>query len=69
MKLPRWFPNALLVVALLLLLFGAFMLSFISEPSVVGRMHAAVLGIAAVSIALGLGGGAAGVWMLIARRT
>jgi hypothetical protein len=68
-KFPRWAPNALLVVAVLLVVFGAFMLSFISEPSVVGRMHTAVLGIGVACIALGLGGGAAGVWMLIARRT
>jgi hypothetical protein len=45
------------------------MLSFISEPSVVGRMHTAVLGLGVVCIALGLGGGVAGVWMLVARRT
>jgi hypothetical protein len=68
-KFPRWAPNALFVAAVLLVVFGAFMLSFISEPSVVGRMHTAVLGIGVVCIALGVGGGAAGVWMLIARRT
>jgi len=69
MRFPRWAPNALFVVAVLLVIFGVFMLTFISEPSVVGRMHTAVLGIGVICIALGLGGGAAGVWMLIARRT
>jgi len=68
-KFPRWAPNALFVVAVLLVVFGVFMLTFISEPSVVGRMHTAVLGIGVICIVLGLGGGAAGVWMLIARRT
>lgn len=69
MKFPRWVPNALFVVAVVLVIFGVFMLSFISEPSVVGRMHTAVLGLGVVCIALGLGGGVAGVWMLVARRT
>ena len=69
MKFPRWAPNALLVISLLLLLWGVFVLSFISEPSVVGRMHTAVLGVGVVCVALGVGGGAVGVWMLVARRT
>ena len=69
MKFPRWVANALLIVSLLLLLWGVLMLSFLGEPSVVGRMHSAVLGIGVVCIALGIGGGAAGVLMLASRRT
>ena len=69
MKYPRWLPNALLVISLLLLLWGVLMLSFLGEPSVVGRMRTAVVGIGVVCVALGVGGGAAGVWMLVSRRT
>lgn len=69
MRYPRWVPNALLVVSLLLLLWGLLMLSFIGEPSVVGRLRTAVVGIGVGCIVLGVGGGAAGVWMLVARRT
>jgi hypothetical protein len=69
MRFPRWAANGLLVVSVLLLLWGAFVLSFITEPSVVGRMHTAVLGIGVACIALGVGGGAASIWMLVARRT
>ena len=69
MRFPRWVANALLVVSVLVLLWGVFMLSFLDEPSVVGRMHTAVLGIGVACIALGIGGGATGVWMLVGRRT
>ena len=69
MRFPRWVPNALLVTSLFLILFGVFILSFVSEPSVVGRLHTAVVGIGVVCVALGVGGGATGVWMLVSRRT
>lgn len=57
------------MLAVALVLAGAGMLSFINEPSVVGRMHTAVLGIGTACIVLGLAGGATGIWMLVARRT
>lgn len=69
MRFPRWVPNALLVISTLLLIWGVLMLSFVGEPSVVGRMRVAVVGIGVACIALGVGGGAAGIWMLLARRT
>lgn len=69
MKFPRWLPSTLFVVAIFLLLWGVLMLSFLGEPSVVGRMHTAVLGIGVGCIALGVAGGAAAVWMLVSRRT
>ncbi|HKC19465.1 MAG TPA: hypothetical protein VKE27_07500, partial [Candidatus Dormibacteraeota bacterium] len=69
LRFPRWVANGLLVISLLLLLWGVLMLTFLGEPSVVGRMHTAVLGIGVVCIAMAIAGGAAGVWMLVARRT
>lgn len=69
MRFPRWAATVLLTASLWFLLWGVLILSFIDEPSVVGRMHTAVLGIGVACVALGVGGGAAGIWMLVARRT
>lgn len=60
---------ALLFGAVLLVLWGWFVLGFLTEPSAVGRMRAALIVIGAVSIALGVFAAIAGLWMLIARRT
>ncbi len=69
MTLPRWVLWALLALAPLLLVLGAFVLGFLSEPSAVGRMRAALYVIGVGAIAGGLAGGAGGVWMLVKRRT
>jgi hypothetical protein len=59
----------LVVVGLALVVAGWVVMSFLTEPSAVGRMRTALIAIGAGSIAVGAIGGVAGVWMLIARRT
>ena len=60
---------SLVVVGLALVVAGWVVMSFLTEPSAVGRMRTALIAIGAGSIAVGAIGGVAGVWMLIARRT
>lgn len=64
----RW-AWSLVVVGLALVVAGWVVMSFLTEPSAVGRMRTALIAIGAGSIVFGAIGGAAGVWMLIARRT
>jgi hypothetical protein len=59
----------LVVLAFLLLLAGVVVLGFLTEPSAIGRMRTALIGIGVVLIAAGVAGCAAGVWLLIRRRT
>ena len=59
----------LVVVGLALIVLGWVVMSFLAEPSAVGRMRAALIGVGVGSIAIGVAGGVTGVWMLIARRT
>lgn len=61
-----WFAVA---AAILLLAIGGFVLSFLSEPSAVGRMRVALYVIGAGSTIAGLAAGGAGLWILIRRRT
>ena len=65
----RSLARSLLVIGLVLVLGGWIVMSFLTEPSAVGRMRTALITIGAGSIAIGAIGGLAGVWMLIARRT
>ena len=60
---------SLVVIGLALVVAGWVVMSFLTEPSAVGRMRTALIAIGAGSIAVGAIGGVAGVWMLIARRT
>lgn len=60
---------SLVVVGLALVVAGWVVMSFLTEPSAVGRMRTALIAIGAGSIAVGAIGGVAGIWMLIARRT
>lgn len=69
MTRPRWAWWALLLVAAVLILLGFFVLGFLSEPSAIGRMRAALYVIGAGSIVLGVALGVGGVWMLASRRT
>lgn len=69
MTAPRWVWWVLLVAAPALLIAGSFVLGFLSEPSAVGRMRTALYVIGVGAIAIGLVGGAGGVWMLVKRRT
>ena len=68
MKRRSW-AWSLVVIGLALVVAGWFVMSFLTEPSAVGRMRTALIGIGAGSIAIGAIGGVAGVWMLIVRRT
>lgn len=60
---------SLVVIGLALVVAGWVVMSFLTEPSAVGRMRTALIAIGAGSIAVGAIGGVAGAWMLIARRT
>ena len=62
----RWW---LLGAAVLLLVWGWFVLGFLAEPSAVDRVRVALIAIGGGSIALGLAAAVACVWMLIFRRT
>jgi hypothetical protein len=59
----------LVVIGLALVVAGWVVMSFLTEPSAVGRVRTALITIGAGSIVVGAVGGVAGVWMLIARRT
>ncbi len=69
MNAPRWIWWLLVFVAPVLLILGAFVLGFLSEPSAVGRMRDALYLIGVGGIVVGLAAGAGGVWMLVKRRT
>jgi len=69
MKLSRSTWWTIVIVAIVFALWGLFVLGFLSEPSAIGRMRAALVGVGAGSIAIGLAGAAVGLWMLFRRRT
>ena len=56
-------------LAAVLLLWGWFVLGFLEEPSAVENVRVALIVIGIGSIVLGVACGAAGLWMLVARRT
>jgi len=68
-KIPRSAWWTVVIVAAVFLFWGWFVLGFLSEPSAIGRMRTALIGIGAGSIALGAAGTAVGLWMLSRRRT
>ncbi len=59
----------LAALAVVLLLWGWFVLGFLEEPSAVDNVRVALLVIGAGSIVLGLAAAVAGLWMLVTRRT
>lgn len=67
--MPRWVWWTVLTAAVVFVLWGWFVLGFLTEPSAVGRMRTALIGIGVASIALGVAGAGAGLWMLFRRRT
>ena len=69
MSWPRWASWLLVFAAPVLLVLGAFVLGFLSEPSAVGRLRAALYFIGVGGVVAGLAAGGAGVWMLVRRRT
>jgi hypothetical protein len=68
-KLSRSAWWTVVIVAVVFLFWGWFVLGFLSEPSAIGRMRAALVGIGAGSIVLGAAGVGVGLWMLFRRRT
>jgi hypothetical protein len=66
-KLARSTWWTIIIVALVFFLWGLFVLGFLSEPSAIGRMRTALIGIGAASIILGVGGASVGLWMLFRR--
>ena len=69
MRLSRSTWWTVVVVAIVFFLWGVFVLGFLSEPSAIGRMRAALIGIGAASLVVGVAGTGAGLWMLFRRRT
>jgi hypothetical protein len=65
MRIPRWVWWTLLTVALVLLVWGWFILSFLTEPSAIGRLRTALIVMGAGSIVVGIVGAVVGVSMLI----
>ena len=55
-------------MAVVFCLWGLFVLGFLSEPSAIGRMRMALIGIGAGSIAVGVVGAGVGLWILFRRR-
>jgi hypothetical protein len=68
-KLSRSSWWTVVIVAIVFALWGFFVLGFLSEPSAIGRMRAALVGIGAGSIVVGAAGVGVGLWMLFRRRT
>jgi hypothetical protein len=64
--MKRWWP---FVNAAFLLLWGWFVLGFLTEPSAVHNVRVALIVMGGGSIVLGLASAAVGIWMLVARRT
>jgi hypothetical protein len=67
-RIPRSAWWTVVIVAVVFVLWGWFVLGFLSEPSAIGRMRTALIGIGAASIVLGVAGALVGLWMLLARR-
>ena len=67
MKLARSTWWTIVVVAVVFFLWGLFVLGFLSEPSAIGRMRAALIGIGAGSIILAVGSASVALWMLFRR--
>jgi hypothetical protein len=65
MKAPRWVWWSLLIVAAIFLLWGWFILGFLTEPSAVGRLRTALIVIGAGSIVAGVTGAFVGIAMLV----
>jgi len=68
-KLSRSSWWTVVFVAVVFLFWGWFVLGFLSEPSAIGRMRTALVGIGAGSIVVGAAGAGVGLWMLFRRRT
>ena len=69
MKVSRSTWWTVVIVAVVFLFWGWFVLGFLSEPSAIGRMRTALVGIGAGSIVVGAAGAGVGLWMLFRRRT
>jgi hypothetical protein len=67
-RLGGW-ASSFLIFGLVLVVAGWIVLSFLAEPSAVGRMRTALMAIGIGSIVVGGAGALAGAWMLVTRRT
>ena len=65
----RWGALGLLAVCVVLLICGGYVLGFLTEPSAVGRLRAALVVIGGGLILAGVAAAVFGVRMLIVRRT
>jgi hypothetical protein len=65
MRIARWVWWTLVTVALILLVWGWFVLSFLTEPSAIGRLRTALIVMGAGSIVVGIAGALVGAVMLI----
>jgi len=66
-NVPRWVWWAILGGAAFLLIWGWFVLGFLSEPSAVGRMRTALVFIGAGSMVVGIAGGVISLAFLVVR--
>ena len=65
MKAPRWVWWTVLVVAVFLLVWGWYVLGFLTEPSAVGRLRSGLIVIGAGSILVGIVGAVTGLVYLV----
>jgi hypothetical protein len=67
-RVPHWVSSALFAGALLLLLWGFFVLSFRSEPSAVGRVGLALIVVGGASIGTAIVGVVAAIGLFLRTR-
>ena len=68
MRIPHWVSSALFAGSVLLLLWGFYVLTFISEPSAVGRVLVALIVIGGASIGGALVGVVAAIGLFMRTR-
>ena len=65
MRAPRWVWWTVVVVAVFLLVWGWYVLGFLTEPSAVGRLRAGLIVIGAGSMLVGIVGAVTGLAYLV----
>ena len=65
MRAPKWVWWTVLVVAIFFLMWGWYVLGFLTEPSAVGRLRAALIVMGAGSILVGIVGVVSGLAYLV----
>jgi hypothetical protein len=64
-RAPRWVWWAVLVVAAFLIVWGWYVLGYLTEPSAVGRLRAGLIVVGVGSIIVGVAGAVTGVAYLV----